>query len=83
MSRDGTVFATFDDDCNELFRVIVNPGPLHGTGFSPQGIITAYFVTPVTLETGQRSASSLADTHCLIAEPVSSVEGRPTRGLDV
>lgn len=82
MSRDGTVYATFDADCNELFRIIVNPGALHGTGFSPQGIITAYYITPVTMETGRRVSSPSPDGQCLITEPVSDTEGTFAHELD-
>jgi hypothetical protein len=41
------IFALFNNSCKELFRVIYNGNALYGTGVSPQGIITAYYVSPV------------------------------------
>lgn len=38
----GKIYAVFNGECLELFRVVVNPGAIYGTGFSPQGIVTAY-----------------------------------------
>jgi hypothetical protein len=46
LQQDGgsVIFALFDTSCHELFRVIYNGRALNGTGVSPQGIITAYYV---------------------------------------
>lgn len=38
----GTIYAAFNEDCLEVFRVVVNPAAIYRTGFRPQGIITAY-----------------------------------------
>jgi hypothetical protein len=45
LQQDGgtVIFALFNKRCVELFRVIYNGRALHGTGVSPQGIITAYY----------------------------------------
>jgi hypothetical protein len=37
------IFAIFDGNCNELFRVIYNGGAYNGNGVRPQGLITAYY----------------------------------------
>lgn len=77
-SADGTVYAWFDDNCTETFRVIVNPGPIGGSGFRPQGVITAYEVSsPITVAYrtdygGQRSIpEGTARTDCPIVIPVN------------
>jgi hypothetical protein len=46
LQQDGgnTIYALFDKDCNELFRVIYNSNAyLANTTINPQGIITAFY----------------------------------------
>ncbi|MGH3585505.1 MAG: hypothetical protein ACRDQ0_04190 [Pseudonocardia sp.] len=82
VSRDGTVYAAFDDDCNEPFRIIVNSGALHGTEFAPQGIVTAYHISPGPQATAYPASSPAPDGQCLIVEPVNRTEERSSHGLD-
>ena len=42
VTPDGSRYSLFTPKCKELFRVIVNQGPIGKAGFRPQGIITAY-----------------------------------------
>jgi hypothetical protein len=69
VSADRTIYATFDARCHELFRVVVNPGPIGGNGFRPQGIITAYHISPIR-PTAQVLAAP-ADGQCPIIEPIA------------
>ncbi|GAA1877143.1 hypothetical protein [Lapillicoccus jejuensis] len=53
LQQDGgnRIFALFDGNCHELFRVIYNGNAYNGSGVSPQGIITAYYSTSGTAKT--------------------------------
>ena len=59
------IFAIFDGNCNELFRVIYNGGAYNGNGVRPQGVITAYY------EGGPVSA---------LAQAVASIPSPPSSG---
>jgi hypothetical protein len=86
VNRDETIYATFEQSngkCRELFRVIVNRGAIYGTGFAPQGIITAYETTAGMMEIGHRQASPPVDGQCLIMEPVSDRERFSLHAMDV
>ncbi|OLT14472.1 hypothetical protein BJF78_19185 [Pseudonocardia sp. CNS-139] len=71
-SRDRTVYATFDENCNELFRVLVNPRAYRGDQFSPQGVITAYPITPAMVGIGHEWRTESAGRQCPIVEPVNA-----------
>jgi hypothetical protein len=61
LQQDGgsVIFALFDGNCHELFRVIYNGRAYLGTGVSPQGIITAYYNTtgPVAVQVAPEAAA--------------------------
>jgi hypothetical protein len=75
---DGSIYAWFDDRCVEQFRVVVNQGPIGGSGFRPQGVITAYartYPTTIAYRTayGRPDSASTAATRtdCPIYVPVN------------
>lgn len=71
-SADRTIYATFNNTCVELFRAVVNPGAIGGTGFAPQGIITAYYRTyPTTAAAPDSTQASRERTDCPIIIPVN------------
>lgn len=53
-----TIYALFDDQCNELFRVIYNSNAYLGNDVRPQGIITAFEIT----QGGPAVAQRVTDT---------------------
>ncbi|MBV8542604.1 MAG: hypothetical protein JO063_09695 [Pseudonocardiales bacterium] len=55
------IYALFNDNCRELFRVIYNGGAYRGNDVRPQGIITAYdkSITPVSYATPDSAASNV------------------------
>lgn len=61
------IYALFDNNCNELFRVIYNGGAYNGNDVKPQGIITAYdertgtAVTPGATQSGAVEPSYRTD----------------------
>ncbi|HEY6798319.1 MAG TPA: hypothetical protein VI248_26875 [Kineosporiaceae bacterium] len=66
LQQDGgsSIYALFDGQCNELFRVIYNGGAWRGTTtVSPQGIITAYDKSSVITTTPERAVDAAAITY--------------------
>jgi hypothetical protein len=71
LQQDGgnKIFALFDGNCNELFRVIYNGGAYLGNGVSPQGIITAYYRG--TVSTSAPAVTTLAyRTDCAVIQTI-------------
>jgi hypothetical protein len=68
------IFALFDNGCHELFRVIYNGSALHGTGVSPQGIITAYYrdvvVAAARPMTREAAAAPSYRTDCAVIQNI-------------
>lgn len=67
------IFALFDGNCNQLFRIIYNGRALHGTGVSPQGVITAYDTSgPVSTVAPQAAPAATAAyrTNCPVYQNI-------------
>ena len=67
------IFSLQDNNCHELFRVIYNGGALHGSGVSPQGIITAYETgtsTATRQATPDREGASFYRTDCPVYQGI-------------
>ncbi|GAA4544412.1 hypothetical protein GCM10023175_22550 [Pseudonocardia xishanensis] len=68
----GTIYGEMTDRCVNTFRVVVNQGAIGGSGFRPQGVITAYEVTyPNTASVRPEGVVPAQRTDCLIYEPVA------------
>ena len=63
------IFALFDGNCNQLFRIIYNGRALHGTGVSPQGVITAYD-TSGPVSTVAPAATAAYRTNCPVYQSI-------------
>ena len=71
------IYVLFDGFCHELFRVIYNGGAYLGTGVRPQGIISAFALSPIgvvaqpaAVRTGARAADPIYRTDCTIFQGI-------------
>jgi hypothetical protein len=66
LQQDGgsSIYALFDNKCNEIFRVIYNGGAWRGaTTVSPQGIITAYGESSIITTAPEEASATAAPTY--------------------
>ncbi len=72
VQQDGgsAIYALFDNNCNELFRVIYNGGAYNGNGVRPQGIITAYAPGPISTIAPDTARAPAYRTDCPIIQNI-------------
>lgn len=70
-SKDKTIYSIFNADCLELFRVVVNPGPIGRDGFRPQGVITAYPLNYPNTTSLRSEGKAQASRECPVFVPIN------------